>query len=105
MRDAGVRGLVTIALGTALGTTAPLLAQEFEAPVRLKAAGEHVRVEAPGYAMPAWFDVDGDGRADLVVGQFKKGRMKVYQNLGKGGFAAGEWLMADGDIAEVPGVW
>lgn len=76
----------------------------FTKPVRVMAAGAFVRVEAPGYAAPAWHDVDGDGRADLVVGQFKDGKMRVYRGLEEG-FAAGEWLQAGGAIAEVPGVW
>ena len=77
----------------------------FTAPQRLRAAGKLVSVEAPGYAAPCWADVDGDGKKDLVVGQFNKGRMKVYRNLGQGKLAEGEWLEAGGDIAEVPGVW
>ena len=80
-------------------------AQEFETPVRLKANGVPIRVEAPGYAAPCWFDVDGDGKKDLVVGQFNKGKIKWYRNLGDGKFAEGQWLMADGKFAEVPGVW
>jgi len=78
---------------------------EFEAPVRLTAGGEAIRTEAPGYASPCWADVDGDGRKDLIVGQFAGGKMKVYRNLGDGELAAGEWLEAGGDVAEVPGVW
>lgn len=77
----------------------------FEAPVRLRAADGFVRAEAPGYAAPAWHDVDGDGRKDLVVGQFADGKIRVYKNTGDGAFAAGEWLMAGGKPAEVPGVW
>jgi hypothetical protein len=80
-------------------------AQEFEAPVRLKANGVPIKVESPGYAAPCWFDVDGDGKKDLVVGQFNKGKIKWYRNLGDGKFAEGKWLMADGEPAEVPGVW
>ena len=82
-----------------------LCAAEFEAPVRLKAGGAAVRVESPGYASPCWCDVDGDGKKDLVVGQFNKGKMRVYRNLGDGALAAGVWLKADGAVAEVPGVW
>ncbi len=77
----------------------------FEAPTRLRAADGYVRTEAPGYAAPAWHDVDGDGKRDLVVGQFAGGKIRVYQNTGAGAFAAGEWLMAGGKVAEVPGVW
>ncbi|MBI2922205.1 MAG: VCBS repeat-containing protein [Planctomycetes bacterium] len=78
---------------------------EFTAPVRLKAAREIIRVEDPGYASPCWADMDGDGRKDLVVGQFAGGKMKVYRNLGEGKLAEGKWLEAEGKTAEVPGVW
>jgi len=78
----------------------------FEIPKRVKAGDSVVTTESPGYASPCWADTDGDGRADLVVGQFTDGKMKVYRNLGDGKFAAGEWIRtADGEIAEVPGVW
>jgi hypothetical protein len=80
-------------------------AQEFERPVRLKADGAAIRVESPGYAAPCYVDIDGDGKKDLLVGQFNKGKIKVYKNLGGGKFAAGTWLQADGQVAEVPGVW
>ena len=72
---------------------------------RLKAGGEYIKVEQPGYAAPCWHDVDGDGKKDLLVGQFKDGKIKVYRNEGGGKFAAGEWLKAEGDVAKVPGVW
>src|SRR5262245_47721800 len=78
---------------------------EFEAPVRLKAGGAAVRVESPGYAAPCWADVDGDGKMDLVVGQFAQGKMRVFKGLGKMEFARGDWLQAEGKAAEVPGVW
>jgi FG-GAP-like repeat len=80
-------------------------ASEFQPPVRLKADGVPVRVESPGYAAPCWADIDGDGRKDLLVGQFNKGKICVYRNLGDGKLAAGEWLKAEGAVAEVPGVW
>ncbi len=77
----------------------------FSEPVRLKAGEDYVRVEEPGWAAPCWYDVDRDGKKDLVVGQFHGGKMKVYRNLGDGKLAAGEWLRAGGKVAEVPGVW
>lgn len=80
-------------------------AAEFERPVRLKGADAPARVEAPGYAAPSWADIDGDGKKDLLVGQFNKGKIRIYKNLGDGKLAEGAWLKAEGEIAEVPGVW
>lgn len=80
-------------------------AAEFEPPVRIQAEGVPVRVESPGYAAPCWADIDGDGKKDLLVGQFAGGKIHVYKNLGDGKLAAGEWLQAEGAVAEVPGVW
>jgi len=80
-------------------------AAEFERPVRLNADGVAVRVESPGYAAPCWADVDGDGKKDLLVGQFNKGKIRLFKNRGEGKLAGGSWLMAEGQVAEVPGVW
>jgi hypothetical protein len=97
------RQLLTV-LGLFCGVTV-CAAAEFHPPTRLKAGKDAIRVESPGYAFPCYVDVDGDGKKDLVVGQFNQGKMCVYKNLGKGKFAAGTWLQAEGKVAEVPGVW
>src|SRR5206468_7319887 len=34
----------------------------------------------------AWYDLDGDGWEDLVIGSGRGGRLAVYRNSGKGGF-------------------
>jgi hypothetical protein len=78
---------------------------EFQPPVRLEAGGAPVRVESPGYAAPCYADIDGDGKKDLLVGQFSGGKIRVFKNLGDGKLAVGEWLKAGGAVAEVPGVW
>jgi hypothetical protein len=80
-------------------------AAEFAAPVRLSGGGQAVRVESPGYAAPCWADVDGDGKKDLLVGQFNDGKIRVYRNLGKNKLAAGQWLQAEGQVAQIPGIW
>ena len=93
-------GLTVLVL---LGGAAWCSATEFAPPVRLKAGGVPIRVESPGYAAPCWVDVNG--KKELFVGQFSKGQIKVYKNLGNGKFAEGVWLKAGGKVAEVPGVW
>lgn len=81
----------------------------FENPVRIRAGGEIVAVESPGYACPTMADVDGDGKQDLVVGQFRNGNMQFCKNVASENeppqFAKAEWLMSGDDRATVPGVW
>jgi hypothetical protein len=74
-------------------------------PMKLMAEGKPIRVESPGFACPSWADLDGDGKPELLVGQFRAGKIKVYSHLEGVQFAPGKWLQADGKEAEVPGVW
>ena len=80
-------------------------AADFEPPVQLHGDGQAVRVESPGYAAPCWADIDGDGKKDLLVGQFNGGKIRVYKNLGDNKLAAPKWLEANGKVATIPGVW
>lgn len=80
-------------------------AGEFESPVRVKADGVAIRVESPGYACPCLADLDGKGKMDLLVGQFREGKIQVFKGLGGGKFARGAWVQAEGKPAEVPGIW
>lgn len=88
--------------------SAPSAGYEFTEPVRLKAGGEFVSVEGPGFACPTMADVDGDNKEDLVVGQFRSGNMQFCKNIGATGaepkFAAATWVMTGDERAEVPGV-
>lgn len=93
--------LLPLLLAAPQGPSGP----QFEPPVRLRAGDAFVKTEEPGFACPSWHDLDKDGKQDLVVGQFAGGKMKVYKGQGAGKLAAGDWLMAEGAIAEVPGVW
>lgn len=88
-----------------VGNPALCKSDDFQNPVRLTAGETAIRVESPGYAAPGWADMDGDGKKDLIVGQFNQGKIRVFKNLGAGKFGAGDWLMAGGKVAEVPGVW
>ncbi len=78
---------------------------QFEKAVRLKAGDKYIQTEAPGFAAPCLADLDRDGKPDLLVGQFKQGKICVYKGLGGLKFAEGEWLKAEGEVAQVPGVW
>lgn len=80
-------------------------ATDFEKPVRLKAGGEFIKVQSPGYAAPCLADMNGDGVKDLLVGQFKNGHIRIFPGTGGGKYAAGDWLKVDGKLAQVPGVW
>ena len=87
------------------GGTAFCSAADFEPPVRLKVGDAAIRVESPGYAAPCWADINGDGKKHLLVGQFNQGKIQVFKHLGAEKFAPGNWLQAEGKVAEVPGVW
>jgi hypothetical protein len=94
--------LSTLLLG---GSAAFCGAADFELPVRLKAGDAAIRVESPGYAAPCWADIHADGQKQLLVGQFNQGKIRVFKHLGAEKFAPGNWLQAEGTVAEVPGVW
>ena len=91
--------ILVLCLGTSVSSA------DFGPPVQLKAGKQSVRVESPGYAAPCWADIDGDGKKDLLVGQFAGGKIRFYKNLGDGNLAAPSWLKAGGKVAEIPGVW
>jgi hypothetical protein len=101
------RPILPIAL---LATAAPTFAGAFGKPELLTAGGQPIKVVAPGYACPSWADWDGDGKADLLVGQFSKGAITVYRGEGVDAnghpkLAAGKPLMSGDRPVEVPGVW
>ena len=73
--------LVALMLGaTTLAAQSPAI--ELEKPVRLKVgdafidSGRHI-----GYSSPVLRDYDGDGKLDLLVGNFR-GHIQLFKNVG-----------------------
>ncbi|MBV6457683.1 MAG: hypothetical protein HONBIEJF_00800 [Fimbriimonadaceae bacterium] len=54
---------------------------ELAKPFLVKASGEPISVEV-GHAAPNLYDWNGDGKIDLLVGQFGSGKLRVYLNKG-----------------------
>lgn len=81
----------------------------FAAPVRIKGGDEYVKVDQPGYACPTLADLNGDGKEELIVGQFKQGKMRMYENISTESdspmFGEEAWITTGSKPAEVPGVW
>jgi hypothetical protein len=76
---------------------------ELAPPFLARAGGKVIQVEV-GHAAPIFADYDGDGRKDLLVGQFGQGRLRIYKNIGTATepkFDKFEWFQAGGQIAQV----
>ncbi len=61
-----------------------------------------------GHADPFVIDLNGDGKLDLLVGQFGQGRLLFFANTGTNEepkLAPGEFLMAGAAEFSVPGVF
>lgn len=98
-------------MGLVLGLTATIYApvgtvaaSDFQLPFRVSANGQPIETEG-GNAVPCLMDFDGDGQCDLLVGQFKDGKMRIFRNVGsrtEPKFTAGSWFKAGGADARVP---
>ena len=78
---------------------------ELEKPFRLLADGKPLDVEGTGYAAPFVGDFDGDGKRDLLVGQFSSGKLRIYTNKGtqeKPEFSDFAWFQDDAETGRVP---
>lgn len=71
-----------------------LFAQDLEKPVRIEGIDADI-----GHAAPYLYDIDRDGKRDLLVGQFGEGKMRIY-----GGEKPDrlEWFKAGGEVATTP---
>ena len=108
--------LTTIALALLVGGVLPAvdsagdvkekgtLSAELRAGVRLEADGKPIDTDV-GHAAPHLADLDGDGKLDLLVGQFGDGILWVYKNVGSNSaprYAAGEKFKGGKEDGRVP---
>ncbi len=80
-------------------------AGELLPPARLTAGGRPLDVQRDGHSAPFVGDFDGDGKRDLLVGQFHEGRLRVYRNTGTDSrpkFDSYAYFQAGGAVASVP---
>ncbi len=95
---------ILLALAAPEALPAPGDADELAAPVRLEADGKPIDTEI-GHAAPFVADWDGDGKRDLLVGQFGGGVLWVYRNEGTDAaprLAAGRKFKDGGEGGTVP---
>jgi len=71
----------------------------FDAPVAIEANGVPINVGTGGNASPFLVDWNGDGRQDLLLGQYLSGKVRFYANVGEDTapeFGDSAYLQADG---------
>jgi hypothetical protein len=79
-------------------------APRLSAPVQIMANGKPISVDV-GHAAPFVADIDGDGKAELLVGQFGEGKLRIYPNEGSGSaprFTNFTWFKAGNATGTVP---
>jgi len=77
---------------------------DLEEGVKLEADGTPIEVRI-GHLVPVVVDWDGDGKKDLLVGQFLQGKIRLYRNVGtdaKPVFKDFEFVKARGVDISVP---
>jgi hypothetical protein len=80
------------------------LAPDLSPPVRIEAAGKPIDTDV-GHAAPFVGDFDGDGKRDLLVGQFGQGLLWIYRNEGSNDepkLAAGQKFKDGAETGRVP---
>ena len=71
----------------------------FDPPVAIPANGTPINVGLGGNASPFVVDWNGDGKQDLLLGQYDGGKVRLYENVGSNYdpvFDTFSYLQADG---------
>lgn len=87
-----------------LSFAANTFASDLLAPFRVEADGGPIDVEI-GHSAPWVTDLNGDGKFDLLVGQFGEGKLRVYTNKGtvmEPKFEAFAWFQGGSADGKVP---
>jgi hypothetical protein len=87
-----------------LGVATNVFASEFLPPFRVEATGGPIDVEI-GHSAPWVADLNGDGKFDLLVGQFGEGKLRIYTNKGTAAspkFEGVEWFQGGSADGKVP---
>jgi hypothetical protein len=103
-----LNALVLAALAAASpgdATASKPLDAELSPPVRIEAAGKPIESGSIGHAAPFVGDFDGDGKPDLLVGQFEGGSLTIYRNEGTAReprLSSGQPFKTGADLGVVP---
>ena len=95
---------VAVLLGAPVGADKTAPKPALAAPAAVLAAGKPIDVDV-GHAAPFFADLLGEGKPQLLVGQFGDGKLRVYRNTGTARaprFDKFEWFQAGGDAGKVP---
>jgi hypothetical protein len=87
------------------GPTLTATADELRPPIQVISGGKPIDVERDGHAAPFFGDIDGDGRRDLLVGEYHEGRLRIYRNVGtdrEPRFDEYTWFKAGAELGRVP---
>ena len=93
------------AAADAAPNAAPAATSQLAAPVKIEAEGGPVDITEVGHAAPFFADLDGDGKRDLLVGQFGGGKLRIYKNQGtdrEPRFGKYDYMKAGADLGTVP---
>lgn len=94
-----MKPLLTAALCSLISVQLMAKVPEFHEPTLITDGGNPIMLEV-GYAAPVVTDWNGDGNKDLLVGQFRSAKIRLYTNLGSDKnpqFEGFEYLKAGGE--------